>query len=229
MPSSGRTRPRRPTARSRAPANRASMPPATRTAPHGRASPPSASHRPGTAIATAVPGRACGACTSDPCPRPRRARDARRPRVPLGAHVVPGRHHVDPQLVGAPQERPELDLAVAARARVRRAPCLVLGHEVLDHGRSELVRQVHDLERDPGDPRHLGGVRPGDRPAAPVLHAVQVHEVHVRTHDVVSLLLEQTRGDRRIDPARHRDQHGRHARRLPRGPPISPAGILGPA
>ena len=33
----------------------------------------------------------------------------------------------------------------------------------------------------------------------------------MRAHDVVALLVQQARGDRRIDPAGHGDQHGRHA------------------
>ena len=41
----------------------------------------------------------------------------------------------------------------------------------------------------------------------------------MRAHHLVALLREQARGDRRVDPAGHRDQHGGLMRpRLPRGP-----------
>ena len=60
--------------------------------------------------------------------------------VARAAHVVTARDHVDPELVGAPQERAELDLAVAAGARVRRPTRLVLRGEVREHGPLEVVR-----------------------------------------------------------------------------------------
>ena len=47
--------------------------------------------------------------------------------------VVPGGHQVHPELVGPPQERAELDLAVAASARVRGPPGRELLGEVADH------------------------------------------------------------------------------------------------
>ena len=42
-----------------------------------------------------------------------------------------------------------------------------------------------------------------------MLDAVEVHQTHVRADHVVPLLLQEAGGDRRIDPARHRDQHRR--------------------
>ncbi len=145
---------------------------------------------------------------------------ARRP------HVVAGRDEVDPELVRPPQERPELDLAVAARTRVRRPTLAELVHEVVDHRPVEIVRQVADLEREPGDPRHLGGVRPGRRAAASVLDPVEVHERHVRAPDVVALFPEQAGGDRGVDAPGHRDEDGGlHPPRLPRCPSGRGSGV----
>ena len=128
--------------------------------------------------------------------------------APIRPHVVPGRHGVDPELVRPPQEGAELDLAVAARARVRGTTGLVLGHEVADHGPLELVGQVADLEREPRDPGDLRGIVPRGRPAAAVFHPVEVDQPHVRAHDVVALLEQQAGGDRRVDATGHRDEHG---------------------
>jgi hypothetical protein len=134
--------------------------------------------------------------------------------VPRPPHVMPARHHVDAELVGAAQERAELDLAVAARARVRRSARLVLRGEVREHGAIEFVGQIADLEREPGDPRGLFRVAPRARTATSVVYAVQVHEPHVRAQHVVALFVQQACGDRGIDAAGHRDQHGWHAVRL---------------
>src|SRR5207342_1844056 len=92
--------------------------------------------------------------------------------APIRPHVVTGRHRVDPELVGPAKERAELDLAVAARARVRRAAGLVLGYEIPDHGPLELVREIADLEPESGDPRDLRGIVPRRRTTAAVLHPV---------------------------------------------------------
>src|SRR5439155_21137062 len=74
------------------------------------------------------------------------------PRAPVvadRADVMPGRHQVDPQFVRPPEERPELDLAVAADTWVRGAPRTELADEVRDHRPLELVAEVADLEREP--------------------------------------------------------------------------------
>ena len=128
---------------------------------------------------------------------------------------MPGRHQVDPEAVRSPEERPELDLAVAPGTWVRGAPGAELADEVSDHRPLELVAEVADLEREPRDAGRLRGVPPRRRPAASVLHALEVHERQVRAQDRVPLLVQEARGDGRIDATGHRDQDGRHPLRLP--------------
>ena len=88
---------------------------------------------------------------------------------------------------------------------VRPASCS--RREVADHLLVELPRHLGDLEREPADAGHRLGVGPRGGPAAPVLDAVEMHETHVGADHVVALFREQARRDRRVDPARHRDQH----------------------
>jgi hypothetical protein len=60
-----------------------------------------------------------------------------------------------PSIAPALQEVAELGVAVAAHARVRRAPRGVLGHEVVDHVAREVALHVEDVVRDAqavGDP-----------------------------------------------------------------------------
>jgi tRNA(Ile)-lysidine synthase TilS/MesJ len=80
----------------------------------------------------------------------------------------------------------------------------------------DMVASGHYVRRagDAAGWRLLRGVHPGARTAAAVIDRVEVDEAHVRAQYVVALLLEQARGDGRIDPAGHRDEHGRHPRRL---------------
>ena len=131
--------------------------------------------------------------------------------VSARAHVVPGGNELDAQLVRTSQERAELDLPVAARARVRRATGRVLRDEVLDHRFVEGGREVTDLERESADRCDRGSVRPRGRAAAAVLHPVEVDERHVRAHDVEAPLCKEAGCDGGIDPAGHRDQYRWHA------------------
>lgn len=62
--------------------------------------------------------------------------------------VVTGAHGVEAEFDRALQEGGELDLLVAAHARVRRASGLVLGDEVVDHVVAEALGEVPHVERD---------------------------------------------------------------------------------
>ena len=112
----------------------------------------------------------------------------------------------------------ELDLLVAAQARVRRAAGGVLADEVLDDVLVEAVAEVPDVERDAdhvGRPARVVGVL--DRAAAAGAAAVGLRvarEGQVDAGDVVALLDRAGRRDGRVDAARHRCQDA-HQRCVP--------------
>ncbi len=68
--------------------------------------------------------------------------------------VVAGDHGVEAERERPVEDGRELDLLVAAQARVGRAAGGVLGDEVVHHAGVELVGHVPDVERDPD---HVGG------------------------------------------------------------------------
>ena len=72
----------------------------------------------------------------------------------LDPRVVAGADRVEAERERPVEHRRELDLLVAAQARVRRAAGGVLGHEVVDHVLAEPLGQVPDVERDAD---HVGG------------------------------------------------------------------------
>ncbi len=72
--------------------------------------------------------------------------------------VVAGAHRVEAEREGLVEQRRELDLLVAAQARVGGAPGLVLGDEVLHHVLAEAFRQVPDVEGDADHVRGAAGV-----------------------------------------------------------------------
>ena len=148
-------------------------------------------------------------------PRPAQPRQPVRPDVPAG--VVTGRDRLAVvEVPGPTEQRPELDVRVAVDARARRPAVEVRVEERLQDAGVELALEVHDVERDVqlrGDPaRVVGGV---ERTAALLELRVAVGDVvqaHPDADHVVALLVQQRRRDRRVDPARHRDQDPAHAR-----------------
>src|SRR5688572_33214719 len=99
---------------------------------------------------------------------------------------------------GTLEQRRELQVAVAVRARNRRPAGRVLLDEVVDHRLAELLFEVDDVVRK--------AERRGDAPgvvqvvqaaaAAELLLAALVVDLHGQTDDVMTLLGEQGRGDR---------------------------------
>ena len=127
-----------------------------------------------------------------------------------------GRDRLALVLVARPTEqRPELDVRVAVDARRRRAAVEVGVEERRDDPGVELALEVHDVERDVelgrDPPCVVGGI---ERAAALLELGVRVGDVvetHPDTDDVVSGVVQESRRDRRIDPARHRDEDAAHA------------------
>ena len=139
------------------------------------------------------------------------------PQQAVGAEpgVVTGDDRVEAQRHRPVQHRRELDLLVAAQARVGRAAGGVLGDEVVDHVLVEPVGHVPDVERDAD---HVGGAprvaRVLERAAAARAGAVGLRvarQRQVHAGDVVPGVDRPSGRDGRVDPTGHRCQnpHGR--------------------
>ena len=116
------------------------------------------------------------------------------------------------------QQRPELQLLVAAHARVRGTPGPVLGDEVIDHGGTKGRRLVEHVMRKPELRGRGARVVDVARAAAPSADAgrgpARVGQLQRHADDVVAGLEQQSRRGGRIDAPRHRHHHalapGRH-------------------
>ena len=125
----------------------------------------------------------------------------------LDARVMPGGDLARPEPHRVVEERLELDLGVAEHVRVGCAAGGVLAQEIGEHPVLVLGAEVHRLEFDAD---HVRGRRRVDEVlarGAVLVRVVVLPVLHEETHDVVSLALEQQRGDRRVDAAGHADDH----------------------
>ena len=147
-----------------------------------------------------------------------RARAEARP--PVGSDVAPGvvagRDGLAVvQVARATEQRPELHVRVAVDARARRPPVEVRVEERLEDAGIELALEVHDVERDVELRGHPAGVVGGVERAAALLElgvgVGDVVQAHPDADDLVARLVQQRRRDRRVDPARHRDEDPAHA------------------
>ena len=126
--------------------------------------------RPDRAFGVSPTGNiACCSCSAESAPRARRTGPCRRPRrgaappaVHVTAGVVPGAHRVEAERQRLVQQRGELDLLVAAQARVRGAAGGVVLDEVVDDLLGEARRR--SPTRRTGCPARR---RPGARPRRP--------------------------------------------------------------
>ncbi len=101
----------------------------------------------------------------------------------------------------------ELDLGVAEHVGIGRAPRLVLGQEVREHAFLVLGGEVHRLDLDAealGDGHGIHEVLPR---RAVLVGVVVLPVLHEEADDLEALFLEQPGGHRRVDPARHADDH----------------------
>ncbi len=128
--------------------------------------------------------------------------------------VVTGADGVEAERDAAVEHRGELDLLVAAQARVGRPAGGVLGHEVVDDVGGEAVGEVPDVEGDAepvGRPAGVVGVLARAAAAGSgaerlrVLRQRQVHAGHV-----VARVDGPRCGHGRVDPAGHGGQHPHH-------------------
>jgi hypothetical protein len=111
------------------------------------------------------------------------------------------------------EEGLELDLGVAQHIGIRRAAGRVLAQELGEHAVLVLGGEVHGLEFDPDHVRGRGRVDQVLPRRAVLVIVVVLPVLHEETDDLMALLFQQMRRDRRIDAARHADDDtGTHAR-----------------
>ncbi len=119
--------------------------------------------------------------------------------------IVTGGDALGAELHRVIEKRLELDLGVAQYVGVGRAPGRVLAQEFAEHPVLVFGCEVDDLEL---DAEQIGNRSDVDEVCArrAVLVVIVVFPVlHEQADYFESLLLQQQRGDRRIDPARHAD------------------------
>ncbi len=101
------------------------------------------------------------------------------------------------------EEGLELDFSVAQHVRIRRAAGRVLAQKFGKHAVFVLGGEVDRFDVDADQVRHRDDVDPV-LPCRTVLAVVVVFPVfHEQADHVVALFLQQPRGNRRIDAARH--------------------------
>ena len=106
----------------------------------------------------------------------------------------------------------ELDFAVAQHIGIGRTAPFVLGEHVIDHARPIVGRKVDDVQR---NIEFLGDQLRENTVVVPRAIALQrtgriMPVDHEQTDHLVSLLLQQIGGHRRIDPARKSDNYACH-------------------
>ena len=121
------------------------------------------------------------------------------------AHVMAGGDQVGAEHQRVVEERLELDFPVAQDVRVRRAPGLVLGQEVLEHVVPVLGGEVGRVQVDAqlvADGLRVREVFPGGA----VFGAVVLFPVlHEQAFDLVALLLQEQGGDGGVHASGHAD------------------------
>ena len=128
--------------------------------------------------------------------------------------VVPGGDSLRADGLSLLMKEIELDVRVAEHARTGRHAAQIGLHERRDDLLMKILLEVQREMRNLELPRHAPRVRQIVDGAAPAVRRVGVRQVVVHLHrqsdDVMSAGLENVRGGRRVDPARHgdRDLHG---------------------
>src|SRR5699024_906534 len=134
--------------------------------------------------------------------------------------VVAGDHGVEAQRDGAVQQGLELDLLVAAQARIRGLADGVGVHEVIDHIGLEAVGEVPDVEGDAefvGDAAGIRGVLQGAAAAGTGAHGLRgLGQRQVHADNLVACFECSGGRDRRIHTTAHccYYSHGSHPTRV---------------
>ncbi len=118
-------------------------------------------------------------------------------------HVMASGDEVGTEHQGVIEERLELDFPVAEDVRVRRAPGLVFGEEVLEHVVPVLGSKVGGVQLDADAVTHGLGIGQVFLGGA-VLRAVVLFPVlHEQAFDLIALFEQQESGNGRVDAAGH--------------------------
>src|SRR5215831_19245881 len=129
-------------------------------------------------------------------------------REPARHHVVPGRERLGAELAGGREQVVELDRLVALDAGDRGLARRIALREAVDHRFLEAALVVEHVVRNTKiarDPAGIVDVAAGATGALAVGCLPMVVELQRDANHVVALGLEQRRGHRRIDAARHGD------------------------
>ncbi len=135
---------------------------------------------------------------------------------PARRHIVAGRERLGAELARGRQQIVELDRLVALHARHRRLARHVALGETVDHRRLEAALIVEHVMRNAdvaGDPAGVVDVAPRAAGALAVARFAVVVKLQRDPDHVIAFGLEQRRGDRRVDAARHGNDDAGVARR----------------
>lgn len=123
------------------------------------------------------------------------------------ARVVAGRDRFRAERHCVIEERLELDLGVAEHVRVRRATGRIFAQEFREHAVLVFGREVDGLDVDADQIGDRHDVDPVLTRRAVFAVVVVFPVLHEQADDLVTLFLQQPRGHRRIDAARHAHYH----------------------
>src|SRR5712692_5860713 len=126
--------------------------------------------------------------------------------------IVPGGDALRAQRQGVIEEGPELDLGVAQHVRVGSAAGGVFREEGAEDALLVFRGKIHRLQVDADHLGDRGAVNQILASRAVFVIVVVLPVLHEKADDLEPLALEEERGDRRIDPARHAhyDTYTRH-------------------
>ena len=128
-----------------------------------------------------------------------------------------GRQHISAEIARRCVQIREFHRLVAADAGNRRFPSRVRGRERVDDARAELLLVVEHIMRDAelrGDIARVGDVTARAARALAAGRNAMVVELKRDADDLVALSGQKRRHDRRVDAARHGDDHAGLRRRL---------------
>ena len=115
------------------------------------------------------------------------------------------------EFLGFIEKSLEFNIAVADDTRIRRSSAQILVKKIIDDRMLKHCRKIHNIMWDPEYIRHTTCIiHTAQRTAAAVVRrciAILIRKTHGNAYDFVSLLHEQRRSQRTVDPAAHCDHN----------------------